>query len=170
MSKQYRDLMGIDIGVNTSEAMREFCQRPGKTDENGNVQYFTEQSHLHECDVNKIIAKYDRNGLITHISKIEGKYGDVTGADFQSAQNLVINAQYMFDQLPSEIRKRFDNNPGRLLAFMENEANREEALKLGLISPETPEGIDGFGEHVKDGEIVSPEPKPATENEPAAAG
>ena len=41
----------------------------------------------------------------------------------------------MFDSLPSSLRERFSNDPSRLLAFVDDESNFDEAVKLGLLSP-----------------------------------
>lgn len=35
--------------------------------------------------------------------------------------------------LPAELRKRFRNDPGMLLAFLEDPQNRAEAESLGLV-------------------------------------
>ena len=149
MSKKYLEEFGKKkIGKNL---MRNFCQRPGKVDENGNIQYTTEQHHKLECDINNIIKKYDRTGLITHVSKIEAKYGDLTGMDFKIMRDQVANATSMFEALPAEIRKEFDNDPAKLITFMEHPGNRERAIKLGLIDGEWTEETDGLGEHVPKG-------------------
>ncbi len=132
--------------------MRTWCQRPGAKDNDGNIVYLTEQSHKNQCDVNRIIEKYDKSGIITHVSKFEGKFGDTTGADFQSMQQTVANARNMFNELPADIRSRFENDPTNLLTFMEDESNRDEAIKLGLINPQWTPETDGLGEHVKEGE------------------
>lgn len=129
--------------------MRKWCQRPGAKNKKGETIYFTEQSHKEECDVNNIIQKYDRTGIITHVSKIEARYGDCTGADFRAAQDLYLNAQKMFDDLPAHIKKRFNQNAGELLEFMDDEKNRDEAIELGLIHESTPAEKDGLGEHVQ---------------------
>ena len=120
----------------TKEQFRKFLQRPGRMDEEGNPIYTTEQSHKAECDVNEIIKKYDRTGLITHVSSFEAKFGDLTGHDFQNMQNQVAQARNMFEALPAEIRNRFENDPSQLLTFMEDPSNRDEAIELGLISPQ----------------------------------
>lgn len=155
MSKEYREnYVNEEEDSITSYEMREHCQRPGKIDKDGNVEYFTEQSHKSECDVNKIIRKYDKNGLINHVSKIEAQFGDVSGIEFKSAQDKVIAAKAMFNELPSDIRKRFENNPASLLTFMDDADNRQEAIELGIINPDWTEATDGMGEHVKAGENV----------------
>lgn len=129
--------------------MRKWCQRPGKKGKDGKPIYFTEQHHKKECDVNLIIKKYDTQGVLSHVNTMEARFGDVTGADFRKAQDLFIQAKNSFESLPSEIKKRFQNDAGQFLEFMEDENNREEAIKLGLIRGDTPEDKDGLGEHVK---------------------
>lgn len=163
MGKEYRELTGIEGVSQTTAEMRKLCQRPGKRDTDGNIIYFTEQHHKNECDVNRIIKKYDRNGLITHISKIEAQFGDVSGLDFKASLDLIHNAQKMFDELPSKIRNRFKNDPYEILTFMEDPNNREEAIELGLIKSIWTEATDGLGEHVKEGENINKDINPATE-------
>ena len=145
MSNAYAEQLAKSKKVN----MRKWCQRPGSKDENGNTVYFTQQSHKDECDVNKIIAKYDKTGLISHVQKIEARYGDVTGVDFRKAQDLYLNAQAMFDSMPAEIKKRFNQSAGEFLEFMDNPDNRDEAIELGLIEHDVTPETDGLGEHVK---------------------
>lgn len=92
----------------------------------------TKQSFKAECDINTIMARYMKTGTLDHLSSRKGQYMDVSGADFYAAQNMVANARSMFFGLPSAIRERFENDPGEFLEFMENPANAEEAVKLGL--------------------------------------
>lgn len=160
MSKKFREKFGVEMEVVTSSDMRSYCSRPGRTDGDGKPIYRTEQHHKNECDVNRIIKKYDKTGVIHHVSKFEAEFGDATGPDFKSAMDLVVRSQANFDQLPSNIRKRFKNSAGELLAFMDDASNREEAIELGLIDRRwTPES-DGLGEHVKLGENVEKEVTP----------
>lgn len=161
MSKAYREEFEIENPKKTSDEMRLYCQRPGKMDQDGNPIYFTEQNHKKECDVNEIIKKYDRTGLITHVSKIEAKFGDLTGADFKAMQDQVANAHSMFAALPAEIRKFFENEPSKLLEFMEDSGNRDQAIKMGLIDATWDESQDGFGEHViRDPVTLDEDPEP----------
>lgn len=153
MSNDYAKKYG-EAKPTTSAEMREYCKRPGSHDEDGNIQYTTEQAHKDQCDINKIIKRFDRTGLITHISKFEGKFGDLSGVDFQTMQNQVALAKNMFEELPSEIRARFNNNPADLLGFMDDPRNRQEAIDLGMIREEWTDESDGLGEHVPEGENV----------------
>ena len=160
MSRAYREKNpDAEVPVVTSPEMRKYCQRPGRVDENGDPIYFTEQSHDRETDVNEIIKKHDKMGIITHVTRFEAKFGDMTGLDFKEAADLVANAKSQFELLPSDVRKRFENDPGQLLKFMEDPKNRDEAIELGLISAETSPDLDGLGEHVKDGKKVEKQPE-----------
>lgn len=159
MGKLYRDDFNEIGSSRTSEFMRIFCQRPGKKNPDGSICYFTEQAHKDTCDVNKIIRKYDKTGLISHISKFEAMYGDMTGFDFKEMKQKVIDMTNKFNELPSDIRKKFENSPENLLRFMENPENRDEAISLGLIKKEWTPETDGLGEHVKDGENVVTTPE-----------
>ncbi len=152
MSKAFREHFG-DVAVSRQD-MRVWCQRPGAIDNNGDVVYFTEQSHKNTCDVNNIVKKYDKTGLIAHLSKMEARFGDMTGLEFKTAQDQIILAKNMFAQLPPEIRKKFENDPGKLLEFMEDPNNRDEAIKLGMIKESWTVESDGLGEHVLEGENV----------------
>jgi phage internal scaffolding protein len=151
MGALYRKETG-DIGVaTTTPEMRTLVQQPGKMDKDGKPIYFTEQSHKKECDVNEIVKKYDKTGIISHVSKIEAKFGDMTGYDFKAMKDKVANAESMFQELPSTIRDEFDNDPAQLLTFMEDENNRDKAIELGLIRADWTPGTDGLGEHVPEG-------------------
>lgn len=160
MSHQWTVDTGEVLTPTTTPEMRRFCQRPGRRDKDGNIVYFTQQKHKKECDVNEIIQKYDKNGLITHVSKFEAKFGDMTGLDFKRALDTVRSAQSMFEELPAEVKRRFRQSPEELLRFMEDPGNRAEAIELGLIDSRWTEATDGLGEHVLEGENVIQEEEP----------
>jgi len=67
-------------------------------------------------------------------------YGDFTGIfDFQTAQNAVIHAKQQFMELPAKLRARFDNSPQKLLEFLDDPENRNEAEFLGLVQAPDPD-------------------------------
>lgn len=134
---------------NPGMTMREFCQRPGRKFKDGKMMYTTEQGHKKECDINEILKKYDKTGLITHVNRIEAKFGDFTTGQYKTMMDQITDAKEMFQKLPSGIRNRFQNNPGKLLDFMDKPENREEAIKLGLIRADWTPETDGLGEHIK---------------------
>lgn len=89
-----------------------------------------------ETDINTIMGKYRVTGFIDHVRIGTPVYGDfATELDFQEAQNALIAAQEIFDRLPARVRRRVDNDPGKLIAFIEDPANADELLELGLKNP-----------------------------------
>ena len=109
-------------------------------DENGDPQpSHVKQSPADDCDINKIIAKYDQTGILTHVNTMVARYGDFTEAnEYQDALNLVIEAQDGFAELPSHIRARFGNDPGTFLEWVTDPSNHEAAVELGLIEGGAP--------------------------------
>lgn len=102
----------------------------------------TQQQFKDECDVNNILSKYKKSGLLTHVNKGKATFGDFTTLeDYQTSVEKVMAAQDSFSKLPSEVRNRFQNDPGKIIDFLSDEKNHEEAVQLGLmqrnILPET---------------------------------
>lgn len=99
----------------------------------------TKQSFKDECDINKKVQRMQQGGLLPGGAVRTPMFSDVSGVDFQEAQFLVARARQAFEALPARIRHRFDHKPEKLLDFMADKANLEEAVKLGLTpKPEEP--------------------------------
>lgn len=95
-----------------------------------------QQQFADECDINNIIKKHSQTGIVTHINTKKGVYADITSVtDYHTMVNLLNDAKTQFMQLPAEIRKKFDNDPGKLIEFLNDRKNYDEALKLGLLDP-----------------------------------
>jgi phage internal scaffolding protein len=150
MSIQIRNALGKNPTREEVDNYYAEMKKP-KYDKDGNRIRLTQQSGADETNINNILKKFDKTGLITHVSKIEATYGEMTGLDLKTAQDTVTGAQTMFNALPVEIRNRFKNDPVELLTFMENPDNREEAIELGLIKKSWSEATDGLGEYVPEG-------------------
>lgn len=108
----------------------------------------TKQSFAAECNINTIMANFQATGLVAFVNKNQGQYADVVGLDFQTSVDQIVAAQRMFDELPALWRKKFHNNPHEFIEFVEDAGNREEAIKMGLITPKaetvvTPKGDPG---------------------------
>jgi phage internal scaffolding protein len=98
----------------------------------------TQQHFKEECDVINIIKRHDRNGIIEHVQRGQARYGDFSEvADYREALDLVRDAQDEFMTIPSDIRKKFDNDPGKFYEFVSNPDNKEELKTMGFI--ETPD-------------------------------
>lgn len=84
------------------------------------------------CDVNEILKRYTRTGALPLMQQ-KGVYDDFSSVpDYQQACNTVIKAQEQFNNLPSEIRKRFENEPEKFLEYVADESNLEEMYGLGM--------------------------------------
>jgi len=90
------------------------------------------QSFKDECDINQILAKYQKTGAIAHMNRHEPNYGFCSSSDFQESLNQVREAEEMFADLPSSLRKKFGNDPANYLDFVQNPENIEEMRELGL--------------------------------------
>jgi phage internal scaffolding protein len=102
----------------------------------------TEQNHKDETDINNIVRKYNKTGLIDHLNQFEKQYGDMTGYDYQDAMNTVAAANTMFEGLPSAIRNQFDNDPAKFINFVDDEANADKLVKMGLAKPKVSTPVD----------------------------
>lgn len=112
----------------------------------------TKQAFKEQTDINKIIARFNKTGMITHLNRKAPFYGDVSGfVDYQDALEKVAAAQELFRGMSSEVRERFDNDPAKMVAFLNNPSNLDEAIKLGMavkrpvVAPEAPAAPAGTG-------------------------
>jgi len=97
-------------------------------------EILVKQSFKDEVDINNILDKYSRTGVLPETRSAIGQYLDLTNLpDYQTALNTVIQADEMFDELPAQVRDRFKNDPINLIEFMKNDENYEEAVALGLL-------------------------------------
>lgn len=96
----------------------------------------TQAQFKDECDVNNILRNYVSTGVLTHTNEREALYGDFSEVpqDYGEALAVVEEAKAKFDALPSEVRHRFDSDPLKMVQFLQDEKNREEAIKLGLVN------------------------------------
>ena len=95
----------------------------------------TQQHFKDECDINNILRQFNITGLLPE-APLSPRYGDFTGiGDYHSALKQVIAAEDEFMRLPAQIRSRFENDPAKLIDFLEKSENKDEAIKLGLVNP-----------------------------------
>lgn len=103
-----------------------------------------------ECDINNII-----NGSVQQVvngvpGQRQAVFGDFTEVPqtYQEYCNRVVEARENFMLLDSKIRRRFDNDPHKLIDFLADKGNLDEAVKLGIVNSPAPAP-------------VTPEPAPA---------
>ena len=99
----------------------------------------TKSEFADECDINKIMARYRKTGeLPVTALQAADRFGDFSQVpDFQEMQNRVLAAHEMFAALPSDIRKRFNNDPGEFIDSAQSEEGIKLFVELGLAK-ETP--------------------------------
>jgi len=126
LQKDYSDMTAIDFSYPEDD-----INHPSRSR--------TVQADAAETDMNVIMDKYIKTGLVPQ-GLAEPFYGDASALpDFMEAQQIIIDARNAFEALPAKLRDRFHNAPENFLAFMEDEANYDEAVALGLlVLKETP--------------------------------
>lgn len=98
----------------------------------------TQQQFKNECDINYIVNRYLQTGYVNPMLVRNGQpvFGDVsTIQGYKESLDQIQEADYMFMQLPAKIRDRFQHDPLKLLEFVANNDNYEEAVSLGLVEP-----------------------------------
>lgn len=91
-----------------------------------------QQHFKDETDINVLLERFKVTGQMPQGVRLP-TYGDFTGVtDFRSAQEAVLNARNAFMDLPASLRARFENDPQKLMDFLADPANSDEAVKLGL--------------------------------------
>lgn len=113
----------------------------------------THQSMAPECDINTIMKKYEKTGILEHRNNFEGQYGNFAEgpADYHESMNAVLAADEMFQTLPAGLRRRFHNDPGAFIEYANNPDNQNEMIKLGLATRVPEDVIEP---------LATPTPKP----------
>ena len=91
-----------------------------------------QQQFKEDCDVNTIMRRYNKTGLIDHVKTHQPEYGFATPKQYHDSMNLIARAESMFNDLPSELRNEFHNNPQAFLEFVQDPKNAERANELGI--------------------------------------
>lgn len=94
----------------------------------------TKQSMRDECNINNIMARYQRTGTVAHLNRFGPMYGFAPAVDFRDALEMIRKGQEMFSELPATVRKRFNNSAHEFLAFVQDQRNLSEMRELGLAN------------------------------------
>lgn len=119
----------------------------------------TEQHHKKSCDMHVILRQAEKTGVMQHVNAYAGQYMDLpSGVDFHQAQNIIAEANQMFETVPAEVRKKFGNDPAEYLDFMQNADNRDKMEAMGLDTSHLPSSPVPV-------EAPAPKPDPAPQAE-----
>jgi len=97
----------------------------------------THQSFAKDADINNIMGKYQRTGILVDPSIPRtrfpqfGDFSDVIG--YSEVVERIQKAQTSFDLLPSDIREKFDYSVQKAIDFISDPVNYDESVKLGLL-------------------------------------
>jgi len=124
----------------------------------------THQAMAPECDINTIMKKYEKTGVLEHRNRFQGAYGDFTSVpqDYHESMNAVIAAEEMFSTLPARIRRRFHNDPGAFIDYATNPENGPELVAMGLATSRETQGSSD--------DVIEPPAKPKAPPQSPAKG
>ncbi len=98
----------------------------------------TLQDPAEETDLNVLAVRmgWTDSAKVPHFQDPNALWGDAAIAfpsDPTDAHNAMRQAQLVFDMLPAKTRRMFDG-PTDMFKFMDDEKNRDEAERLGLLA------------------------------------
>lgn len=99
----------------------------------------TVQSEARNADLNYLLR--DLRGEVRPVvgASPNAFYADVSEiGDYHSSLNVLLAAKQAFEAQPAHIRDRFENDAEKFVEFVQDDNNREEAVKLGLIEGKIP--------------------------------
>lgn len=102
-----------------------------------NLPSLTRQEFADECDINKLMAQYEKTGFLpSHSNPLEPRYLDVSDVpDLMQAHAVLTEATASFMSLPATVRRDFDNDPIKFINFAENPENIEKLREWKLAPP-----------------------------------
>lgn len=127
------------------------------------------QEFKEECDVNHVVSCYMRTGSVPGSRSFTARYpqfGDFSGVRSVSEALLKLDeCKAEFLELPTDVRKRFGNDPRKLYSFLQDENNRPEAEKLGLVDPKPRPVADQPPIQIDPVHLNTPQPEAAPSGE-----
>lgn len=134
-----------------------------------NCPTLAEQHTAHMTDINYLIQKFKPDELAAYIAARNQYRQEIIGHDFsaepsmQEARNIVYRSQQEFENLDEDIKRNFKNHV-EFLKFIDNPANAEKMVKLGILKPKQIENLQSL-EPVKTGGTTEPVSGEATKEE-----
>lgn len=126
-TRGYVDENGVDFAVSNGDR---------SSDMDKFEPSLTRQEFKDECDINVIMAQYDKYGVISHQNQREPMYLDLSDIpDLALGLKIMNDAQAAFMTLPAVVRKEFDNDALKFVEFAQDEANVEKMREWGLAAP-----------------------------------
>lgn len=111
-----------------------------------NCPTLAEQHTAHLTNINYLIERYKPDELAAYLAARTQHRQEILGHDFsaepelQEAKNIVYRSRQEYEKLPDDIKKQFSNHV-EFLKFIDNPANAEKMLKLGILKPKQLENL-----------------------------
>lgn len=103
---------------------------------NASSPKLTDQSSKKSADINNIMLQYAKTGLLPVQKENLAQYIDNTSVpSLIEAHSLIADAQAQFMELPAQIRKLMDNDPNKLVPFIQDPENQDLLVKYKIIKP-----------------------------------
>lgn len=106
-----------------------------------------QQGEYRGTDLNKIVERAKANMAPLPSGARQPMWGYFSEPDFMAAQNLMVEVNVNFSQLPSKVRDMFQNQPQLLMRFVQDPNNEAQAIELGLI-PAKPKPAPTQGQEI----------------------
>lgn len=147
-----------DEGVISSGKLNEIIIHEGVRP-NGTYRYaldfsncptLAEQHTAHLSDINYLIERYKPDELAAYIAARNQHRQEILGHDFstepsmQEGKNSVYRMKKAFDELDPDIKNQFKNHV-EFMKFIDNPANQEKMLKLGILKKREIENLTSDG-------------------------
>ena len=75
------------------------------------------------------MARFDRTGTISHVNKHEASYADYSDFDYHENLQKLTKGREIFDELPAELRREFNQSPAAFFEFVNDPANKDDLLQ-----------------------------------------
>lgn len=104
-----------------------------------NCPSLTEQHSAHMGDLNYLINKFKPDELAAYMAQREIYRKEILGHDFSQepelmdAKNHVYKLRKAFNELPDDVKRNF-RGPVEFYSFIDNPANAETMVRLGLLT------------------------------------
>ncbi len=111
--------------------MSYYYMKHGKPEEKKYTRHGrTKQSYKDSCDINKLLEKGAKAGSLSHLERHGARYGDFADIDWENVPLQLAEGRQVFNELPAEIKKEFDQNPGKFYDFVTDPENSDRVAKL----------------------------------------
>lgn len=139
MNNQKNDLLRSNRTFAQNEENIDLMKtRPGRLIQPPSGASRTDQDAEAESNPNKIIERYNITGELHHVRTTRPVYLDMTAIDFQEMREKTTRIEETFMELPGKIRKKFEHNPAKMMFWLQDPKNFNEAVELGLVELSEP--------------------------------